>query len=280
MRRASFPTVLPLFAVVIILFSGCSSRGSKRVRNPGSAVRPNSGPVLKPLSKEDAIRLVNHNIAQLNGTVRATGSVDGYFMSPKSQRRFVNYSVDGTLFFMPPYYLRFDMKKLGDRQALFGSNDQYYWAYTKDDNAFTCGDVGGENPDLPVRPNQIIEALGMTPIPGDGSGAKMSVQADYQNVVMGNKEYWLDRRAPRLIRKLIFRNRDGSVAMTSDLSDYRAMPGGPYLPHLVNAEWPDRNARLRFDIGRWTMTPDVGPGGPQFATPPECLRGGGGAGAN
>lgn len=276
MRRACFPTLLPLLAVVLILIPGCSSRGSRRVRNPGSAVRPNTGPVLNPLSKEDAIRLVNDNIAQLNGTVRATGSVDGYFMSPKSQRRFVNYSIDGTLFFMPPYYLRFDLKKLGDRQALFGANESHYWAYTKDDNSFTCGDVGGANPDLPVRPNQIIEALGMTPISAGVPGAKMKVQADYQHVVLGHKEYWLDRRAPRLIRKVIFRNRDGSVAMTSDLSDYRAMPGGAFLPHLVNAEWPDRNARLRFDIGRWTMTPDVGPGGPQFATPPECRQGSGG----
>lgn len=245
------------------------------MRNPGSAVRPNTGPVLSPLSKEDAVRVVNNNIAQLHGAVRATGSVDGYFMSPKSQRRVVNYSVDGTLFFMPPYYLRFDMKKLGDRQALFGANKSHYWAYTKDDNAFTCGDVGGANPELPVRPNQIIEALGMTPIPGDSS-AKMSVQSDYQRVTVGDKEYWLDRRAPRLIRKVIFRNPDGSVAMTSDVSDYRSMPGGPYLPHLVNAEWPGRNARLRFDIGRWTMPTEVGPGGPQFATPEECLRSSGG----
>ena len=266
MRKAKFSCVMVAASLVGLLVAGCGGGGA--------GFRRASGPVLEPLSKEDAVRLVNNNIAQINGTLRATGSVDGHFVSPESRRQ-VNYNVDGTLFYLSPYYVRFDLKKLGDRQALFGANDQYYWAYTKEDNAYVCGrmDGSGGGADVPLQPNQIVEALGLNPIPGSGAGAEMRVQPDYQQILFGGKEYWLDRRAPRLVRKVIFRNANGSVAMTSDLSDYRPVPGGPMLPHLVNAEWPDRNARLRFDVGRWTSAGDVSPGGPQFATPAECQRG-------
>lgn len=273
MQQAKFLSVALVACVIAFLMVGC--------RGGGTGFRRASGPVLEPLSKEDAVRLVNNNIAQVTGTLRATGSVDGHFVNAGSKRR-VNYNVDGTLFYLSPYYLRFDLKKLGDRQVLFGSNDQYYWAYTKDDNAYMCGRMDGsdaERADFPLRPDQIIEALGLTPIPGYGAGAEMRVQPEYQQVLFEGKEYWLDRRAPRLVRKVVFRNADGTVAMSSDVSDYRPVPGGPVLPYLVNTEWPGRNTRLRFDIGRWTVADEVVPGGPQFATPAECLPKGGSAGA-
>lgn len=272
MRMARYSSLVAGVSLVCVLNLGCLGGGS--------AFRRGAGPVLEPLSKEDAVRLVNNNIARINGALRATGSVDGHFVSAESRRR-VNYSVDGTLFYLSPYYFRFDLKKLGDRQVLFGSNDQYYWAYTKEDNAYVCERMGGADggADVPLRPDQIIEALGLTPIPGGGTGAEMRVQPEYQQVLFAGKEYWLDRRAPRLVRKVIFRNPGGSVVMSSDLSDYKQLPGGPALPHLVNAEWPQRNARLRFDVGRWTAAGDVVPGGPQFVTPPECLRAGSASGA-
>lgn len=250
-----------LLCTVGVLSSGCQGGGGRRT----------GGPVLEPLSKEDAIRLVNNNIAQIRGTLRATGSVDGHFVSAESRRR-INYNVEGTLFYLSPYYFRLDLKKLGDRQVLFGSNDQHYWTYTKEDNAYMCGRMGSVDANVPLRADQIIEALGLTPIPGNGAGAQMNVTREHQQIVFGGKEYWLDRRAPRLVRRIVFRNPDGSVAMTSDLSDYRSIAGGPTLPYLMDARWPSRDARLRFDVGRWMFAEDVAPGGPQFATPPECLR--------
>src|SRR3972149_5050597 len=73
----------------------------------------------------DAAQIVNANAAKIKGTLRASGSVDGYFTTPEGRRR--NYHVDGTLFYLAPRYFRFDLKSIGDRQILLGSNDQYYW---------------------------------------------------------------------------------------------------------------------------------------------------------
>src|SRR5262245_62171935 len=120
MRNIRNSIVVASCGVCVLIAAGCQSTGGPRRA---------SGPVLEPLAKEEAVRLVNNNISQVSGTMRATGSVDGQFVSASSRRR-VNYNVDGTLFYLSPYYVRFDLKKLGDRQALFGSNEQYYWAYT------------------------------------------------------------------------------------------------------------------------------------------------------
>jgi hypothetical protein len=191
MRPAKFSSAVLIACWVGTVTAGC--------HNDGPGFRRAAGPVLEPLSKEDAVHVVNNNIANINGTLRATGSVDGHFINADSRKR-INYNVDGTLFYLSPYYLRFDLKKLGDRQVLFGSNDQYYWAYTKDDDAYVCGRMDGsdaDRADFPLRPDQLIEALGLTPIPAAGAGAEMRTKPEYQQIVFGVREYWLDRRAPR-----------------------------------------------------------------------------------
>ena len=92
-----------------------------------------------------------------------------------------------------------------------------------------------------------------------------------QGRLLIEKEYWLDRRPPRLIRRVIFRDAEGVVSMTSELSDYRPLPGaGPSLPYSMVAEWPKEGARMEFDVGKWELVPQVRSGGPQFTTQPEC----------
>lgn len=262
MNACRYRGCVAIFLGGMLSLSGCLGPGPKL----------GTGPVLEPLSEEDAIRLVNDNIAKIGGTLRATGPVDGHFAVSGSRRR-VSYNVDGTLFFLSPTYLRFDLKKLGDRQALFGSNREFYWTYNKDDDRYVCGhldDSLGSQLDIPIPPSQIADAMGLNPIVVDGVVTKHRVHAEYQSVMMGNREFWLDRRAPRQIRKIIFRDARGKIVMTSDLSDYRPVDGAAQLPYIVDAQWPDRNARMKFDVGRWSVELSVKPDGPQFATPTEC----------
>jgi len=243
---------------------------------------------LEPLPMGDAARIVNDNVAKIGGTLRASGSVDGYFTNPNNERR-VSYSLDGTLFHLQPCYVRFDLKKLGERQILFGSNDQSYWFYSKENDSYYCGRRGEDDDvpaEIPVRPDQIVEALGLTAIgdkdPAGGTVRRVQrVEADVQQILFVvldengravlEKEYWLDRYPPRLVRRVVFRDADGVVTMESFLDDYRPIAsGGAMLPHRMAAEWPERGARMRFNVGSWSVEPQVAPGGPQFATPPEC----------
>lgn len=265
----------PTFAFPTLVIAGCLS--------PARPAR------LDPIGMHDAAAIVNRNIDRISGTLRASGVADGYFTVPDGPRR--SYHLDATLFYLAPAYFRLDLKKFGDRQILFGSNDEYYWVYNKEDDAYYCGRHGIPDdlpPDIPVRPGQIVDALGLTPIPpstptGDSAGQVQRIVEDYQQILfiehgeggglVLEKEYWLDRFAPRLLRRVVFRDADGVVEMKSDLDEYKPVAsGGPLLPRLILAEWPKSDARLRFRARTWTIEQQVGPDGIQFATPRECRQ--------
>jgi len=218
----------------------------------------------------DAAQIVNANAAKITGTMKASGSVDGYFTTPEGRRR--NYHVDGTLFYLAPCYFRFDLKSFGDRQILLGSNAEYFWFYSKQDDAYYCGHQGsGEDipADIPVRPDQLIDALALAPI---GNVDSESPNPDDQGRFQVEKEYWGDRDSPHVIHRVLFRNDEGVVTMQSSLDKYRPLsPDGPLLPCSMIADWPTARAHMRFRVDKWTLVEQVRPGGPQFATPEECF---------
>lgn len=249
----------------------------------GGCPAPKSRVRLDPIPMRDAVRIINNNQSLIHGTLRASGTADGYFTTPDGHRR--SFHLDATLFFLAPSYFRFDLKKFGDRQVLFGCNDERHWYYSKKDDVYLCGGGAGDDlpTDMPVRPDQIVEALGLSRI-SDGAiaaGLLQRVEEDNQQLLFViyddqgrpvlEKEYWLDRYAPRLVRRIVFRDSDGVVEMQSDLDEYRRlMPGGPWLPHVIRTRWSKSKARIDFRAGRWTAADQVEADSIQFATPPQC----------
>jgi hypothetical protein len=281
-----------LSVAVVVVLGGC---------------HPRPTPVLlDPIPMDDAVRIVDGNIARISGTLRAAGAVDGRFTL--ADGRTADFHLDGTLFYLAPRYVRFDLKRFGDRKFLIGSNADHYWYFDAEENSYRCGRHGDTGDQLlaeiPVRSDQIIDALGLTPIladhrddpdaalPGVPGGAGngeprprtrqvQRVVGDYQQVlflvnddqghVALEKEYWLDRYWPRLVRRVVFRDPDGVVTMQSALDDYKPCgPSSPLLPHSMSAEWPDSAARLRFHVNTWSVIPEVGRDSVQFAAPREC----------
>lgn len=249
----------------------------------GAPMRPRFDPV--PLGVAAAI--VNDNISNIRGTLRASGTADGHVTQQDGRRR--TFHLDAVLFYLAPACFRFDLKKLGKRQILFGSNSDYHWFYTAQDDAYTCCRQGASTelaPELPVHPKQMVHALGLTPISGAMSGDRRAqpvqrVVDDYQQILFLKeddtgalsieREYWLDRRPPSLVRRVIFRDSDGVPEMVSCLDDYRQITkDGPWLPHDVIAEWPKTAIKLHFRVGSWRVIEQIGPDGVQFATPSAC----------
>jgi len=264
---------LPLVAAVV--FAGCRSDGS------GQRLL---GPAL-PLA--DAAAIVNQNLAKANGTLRANGSVDATMTTASGSRRSLH--LDGVLFFLEPRYLRLDLKSFGERQMLLGSNLTEYWVYDREENRYECGrhgDRGALPAGIRIRPAQLIDALGLSSIPTqavspDGIRRVQRIEGEFQQILFMDrdaqgqlglqKEYWLDRNEPRLVRRVIFRDAEGQLEMDSRLDDYsEAFPGGPLLPRTLVARWPREGAEINFRFSKWTIEPSVKPGGIQFATPREC----------
>ena len=250
---------------------------------------PHKPLLLEPLPMRQAAGIVNQNLDKIPGTLRATGTVTGYVTTPEGRR--VHFTLDGFLIFLGPRCLRFDLKSLAGTEMLFGSNDTHYWYYSRQDDesyysrrhdpAETLADAG-----IPINPAQLINALGLTPIPlapaypAEAEPVQRVVAEDQQLLFLASdaegrrridKEYWIERYAPRLVRRVQFRNADGVLIMESHLDDYRLLEqDGPRLPRVIEAQWPTSGVELRFRVARWQALPQVGPNAPTF-TPPHLL---------
>ncbi len=262
-----------LAVLVVIAMGGCETL-------PKAAPR-------SPVSLRSAVETVNTNASAIQGTLRASGFVDG--TSTRSDGKKMDYHLDGVLFYLRPTYVRFDLKSFGDRKFLLGSNAESFWIFDKAEERYHCA-RHGEHSDLaealPIAPDQVVDALGLSLIDLDVDdertlGHVQRIVSDFQQVlflerdadglVALRKEYWLDRYPPYLIRRVIFRDFQGDVEMVSELGDYKPIAsGGPLLPHAMKADWPRRGSQMRFRVSNWRIIPDLGPDAMQFKPPSAC----------
>jgi hypothetical protein len=187
---------------------------------------------------------------------------------------------------------------MGQSELLVGSNDTHYWIRTtRGESWYACRRHDATDPvmlqDLPIRPGQLIEALGLTPVPSQSQAVPSPVLGDHESLdppvqrivdeyqqllfivrddagrLLLEKEYWLDRRAPRLVRRVIFRDPEGVLDMAAELDEYGRLIGTDlFLPGRVSIQWPGSGAKLDFRITNWRLEPRATPTGPQF-TPPH-----------
>lgn len=243
--------------------------------------------VLDPIPIDQAIGIVNNNMSRIATCLRAEGSAAGHFTVADGGRH--RFDLRAVFFVTAPRHLYLTLKSgLGTEEVLLGSNDEKYWLHVKrDDDTYRFGTHAGlegdvESP-MPLRPDMVIEALGLNGLPEQTVGAGGPVQRiveEHQQLIflaytskgqgIIRKEYWLDRYEPRLIRRILFRDGMGRVVMDSQLDNYRrSADDGPLLPHRVRVEWPLEGGMLDFRISRWQPRPDRGTDHLAFVAPHE-----------
>jgi hypothetical protein len=237
---------------------------------------------------QQAVGLVNRNCERLITGLQALGSARGHFVDDNGTRR--AFDCDANLLVLAPRHLRLDLTSLGQTQVLFGSNDEFYWLHVKPEvDTYWFGryaelsdlDFGG----IPIRPDMVVESLGINGLPEDTTGTAgpfQRVADDHQELLFVRydrdgqgliyKEYWLDRREPRLIGRILFRDAMGRVLMRSRLSDYRRLEGqGPLIAHRIDVDWPKDDAELHLKVRRWSVRLELTPKHRAFR--PPHLRG-------
>jgi len=121
--------------------------------------------------------------------------------------------------------------------------------------------------DMPIRPDDLIEVLGLAILPTDTTGPggpvyqpqptrNVLIFLEYDETGQGyiEKEYHLDRAPPYLVRELLFRDPDGRVRMNAALTDYRPVRGsGSLAAHKIRIEWPSADSWLELRIRRFTL---------------------------
>ena len=241
---------------------------------------------LAPLTLEQSAQRVNANIDALPGTLKATGTVSGHVTTETGQQR--HFTLDAFLIFHPPHHLRLAFKSLADTELLLGSNDKSYWYHARlaDDTYYhrphgpgaSLADTG-----LPINPLQLIDALGLTRVPGFDPGGLVlppvqRVTPDHQQLLfivadargrpIIEKEYWLSRYEPRLVERVLFRDLDGLVLMEARLAGYHRLADTVALvPLRIEVAWPEAGTALSFRIARWQVLADIGPDDPPFIPP-------------
>ena len=244
-------------AMIALLSAGC----------PRPTTRP-----LDPMPIDETIRAVNDNLPGAQAGLKARGrvTVDVTDASGARHRRFL----DGTLLIIPPRHVRFDMTVLGKTQILLGSNADAFWFYLRqDEGTLRWGHHDrarhSQPAGMPIRPDMIIEALGLSRLDRETAGPRGPVQRiepqyqqllylDHDEVGQGyiEKEYWIERVPDGRPRRILFRDPIGQVVMQSQLDDYRPIrTGGPQLPTAVTIQWPLERGGLTFHVRGWEFEP-------------------------
>ena len=242
---------------------------------------------LDPIEMRQAVAIVNDNTARITSCIKAEGSVSGHFVDATGHRQ--HYDLHASCQVIAPLHTYMSLKSgLGTQEMLLGSNHEQYWVHIRlDDDTYRYGTHAALQDQplsaMPLRPDLVIEALGLNALPEDTTGTAGPVQRivdEYQQLIflayesdsqgIIHKEYWLDRYEPRLVRRIIFRDAMGRVVMDSRLDDYRLTSEfGALLPHRVRVDWPLSDSVMNFRISRWKPLPERGRSHPAFIAPHE-----------
>ncbi len=268
-RRLSALTVV--CGGLLLLATGCPPPG------PDREIKP-----IDPLPLRDAVGIVNDNNRGLQLTIKSKGGFARCRFTDQdgSKRRF---DVDANLIVHCPRNMRLDMSVLGKSYFVFGSNETRYWVEQPDARALTWGrhdrDIEPNARDLIIRPELIVEALGIALIPeGDNAHISQRITDTHQQLIFYDqsgsqsdrisKEFWLSRFEPQLIDRVIFRDPMGQLVMDAKLDKYKPIvPGGPLIPHRFEVNWPATEGYMLLTVSGWKLLPNVTVDHPAFQFP-------------
>jgi len=245
---------------------------------------PKPQPIVTPpplRALPEAIAAVNNNIRSLSRALYCNPiNVTAEFSDKGGRRR--RMDLTGKLLFLPPRCFYLDLAQgLAGSVMRLGSNDEKFWVWVKpEENRLWWGrwsDVADSDAeDVLLRPDVLLAAMGLAPLPGPESGLLGPVRQvtdEYDKLLYlrgpdqrlwVEREYWLDLWPPHQVRRVVFRGWDGQAYMVATLEDYKQIGGTRmYLARSVRIEWPKRGDWLAMRLSRVRFK-DVSPGSAAF----------------
>jgi hypothetical protein len=252
---------------------------------------PPPPPPVQFLPRQQAVDIVNANNRRIGPGIRCKAVTADIRVRDNEGVRH-HFILDGPLVHVKPRSLYFDLRQLGSTAIRVGSNPVEYWLWIKPERDTVWWGkydllVGLEENDIPIRPDELIEALGIRELPTepDYSGSPLYRVADeyHQLIFFGlddlgrgviSKEYWLDRRPPFLIRRIVFRDRQARVLMHAELDAYQAAADAPdvLMASRIRVRWPEAEGSMDLRIGRWENSLSLPPDAAAFQRPQGARR--------
>lgn len=231
-----------------------------------------------PVDVYQALERVNTNLSQVDEPLYYKARVRFSFRDNEGRKRHLPGS-DARVIFSQPNHLLFDIKGLTGVIAQLGSNAERYWFWVEPEvNKLWWGtwtaEAGPQSAELPVPPDQLLDALMLRPLPTDPSAGLMPALrvegTDYRLLytftdALGNVVAWreikLDRYAPYQPVEIVDRlpaGDEGGVLMRASLGTYKRVGGdGPYTARHYDIRWPQNDARMVVDIGKALFRPEL-----------------------
>ncbi len=227
--------------------------------------------LLTYLPMSEAITLLNRNNykvdMRLYGAGRWTGTMvdaDGDPFPGHGQFR---------LHYARPDRLCFEAKDLGVNYFEVGCNGRecWFWQQYRLDRMILGSRQEMEGLSfmgIPIDPRTLMDALGVQLIEISGRRPVYRVTADHHQLLfeqtLGSgepvivKEYWLARREPFCIERVVYRDFDGRSVLEVALAGFKRLPeDGPFVAHRIRIHWPQTGSNLNLEFSRLSQHPDV-----------------------
>lgn len=242
----------------LVLIAGCG----ESTAGPGRGLTPS--PPAGPLTVDEAIARVNRNAQAMDFLLRAGGITAEVRFRQRDE--VIAQRLHGTMLFRKPRDLYLKLTHplgTGARGTIeAGSNDEEFWLWEKlDRRRYSWGRhdqmIQAHEADLPLRPDLLVEVLGLRPLPTEFGGPQGPVRwigtrsheliflkNDPQRGLVISKTIDIARTPPYLVRSVVYFEPDGRPWMQATLDDYQpvAQTDEPVLaPHRLRLKWlPDR----------------------------------------
>lgn len=170
------------------------------------------------------------------------------FWYPNEKGEEENAQVEGHLQYLSPSRFSLTLEKVGELQAALGCNErEYWWIEVGEVRRARVGEQAKANAErvarlgLPVHPLDLVETLGITPLPAAGGGEEVQWSEDRKSLVitvagrMGRRRLWVepDTFEPSRVELL---DSGGKVAVSAVLTKYERVampPGAPSVPRMA-----------------------------------------------
>ena len=265
----------------VLAMAGCRGSGSKSA--PAKRVAP--APRAKAPEYKTIAEAYNTRVAPLE-KIWSTATIRIWY--PDDQGEEQTDQVEAHFQYIRPSDLLLTFEKVGETYAALGCNEQqYWWIDKKQDRKAYVGTHAQATAEriaelgLPVHPLDLIEVMGITPIPttwnayGPGETPQVRMSDDGQSVIVttlgrnGPRRLWLNpvTLVPSRIELL---GAGGKVLVSADLRDFQTVqvrpdPEGPVLSGSMPTRVLTSVDRGRVRVRMTLYDPQVGGSRPKPA---------------
>lgn len=282
-----------LLPVVLASMVGCKPKPPARV--------------IQPLTTQEKVEDVdvivdryNANAERMpNDVILKCGFVDIQAGIVDEEGKTTEYTGGGRLYFVKPRYFYLTFGHMASTIAKMSSDGETYWLWYKETKKVYWGKYEHLNKprlrDMPIQPDQVIAALGLTRLPKSFDrlfGPVFSVPTQpiphtlnpqYKLTYFRRIEdhgrldrvYSISRRPPYLAERILFGDKHGHVGCEATLDAFRPVGvsgnviegPGPIMPHKIALRLPQEDGYLILELDRPQLSKI-----PEKLTPPNWYK--------